>query len=156
MSTAYTREKIENWVSDFCMSDDVRSFAQPVKEIAADVLVQFLDQACGARGVEPEEIEEADVKQALVGHVARLNLAAEIKPHMAALCAAFLAHLENAGRLGGGQILGAYARALQAAFDEASSGKRKPVVRPGSKIGRNDPCPCGSGLKYKKCCMTGA
>ena len=21
------------------------------------------------------------------------------------------------------------------------------------KIGRNDPCPCGSGLKYKKCCM---
>ncbi len=22
-----------------------------------------------------------------------------------------------------------------------------------SKIGRNDPCPCGSGEKYKKCCM---
>ena len=22
------------------------------------------------------------------------------------------------------------------------------------KIGRNDPCPCGSGKKYKKCCMT--
>ena len=21
-----------------------------------------------------------------------------------------------------------------------------------AKIGRNDPCPCGSGLKYKKCC----
>ena len=21
------------------------------------------------------------------------------------------------------------------------------------KIGRNDPCPCGSGLKYKKCCL---
>jgi hypothetical protein len=26
-------------------------------------------------------------------------------------------------------------------------------VRPGPKIGRNDPCPCGSGKKYKKCCM---
>ncbi len=23
------------------------------------------------------------------------------------------------------------------------------------KIGRNDPCPCGSGLKYKRCCGTG-
>jgi preprotein translocase subunit SecA len=23
------------------------------------------------------------------------------------------------------------------------------------KIGRNDPCPCGSGLKYKKCCGKG-
>jgi len=26
------------------------------------------------------------------------------------------------------------------------------VVREGEKIGRNDPCPCGSGKKYKKCC----
>jgi hypothetical protein len=28
----------------------------------------------------------------------------------------------------------------------------KTVVK-GEKIGRNDPCPCGSGKKYKKCCM---
>jgi preprotein translocase subunit SecA len=28
-----------------------------------------------------------------------------------------------------------------------------PAARPdGSKVGRNDPCPCGSGKKYKKCC----
>ena len=27
-----------------------------------------------------------------------------------------------------------------------------PVVRQGAKIGRNDPCPCNSGKKYKKCC----
>jgi uncharacterized protein YecA (UPF0149 family) len=26
-------------------------------------------------------------------------------------------------------------------------------VREEPKIGRNDPCPCGSGKKYKKCCM---
>jgi uncharacterized protein YecA (UPF0149 family) len=24
---------------------------------------------------------------------------------------------------------------------------------PGPKFGRNDPCPCGSGKKYKKCCL---
>lgn len=28
---------------------------------------------------------------------------------------------------------------------------RKPVVKT-QKVGRNDPCPCGSGKKYKKCC----
>ena len=27
-----------------------------------------------------------------------------------------------------------------------------PFVRAGPKAGRNDPCPCGSGKKYKKCC----
>jgi len=30
------------------------------------------------------------------------------------------------------------------------------VVRSGEKVGRNDPCPCGSGKKYKKCCGAGA
>ena len=29
------------------------------------------------------------------------------------------------------------------------------VVHEGPKIGRNDPCPCGSGKKYKKCCGAG-
>ncbi|MBQ3897639.1 MAG: SEC-C domain-containing protein, partial [Clostridia bacterium] len=30
---------------------------------------------------------------------------------------------------------------------------KRPVVRKGNKVGPNDPCPCGSGKKYKKCCM---
>jgi SEC-C motif domain protein len=29
--------------------------------------------------------------------------------------------------------------------------KARPVVRDQPKVGRNDPCPCGSGQKYKKC-----
>jgi SEC-C motif-containing protein len=28
---------------------------------------------------------------------------------------------------------------------------QKPVVHEGPRVGRNDPCPCGSGKKYKKC-----
>jgi preprotein translocase subunit SecA len=41
----------------------------------------------------------------------------------------------------------------------AGAGDRQPVqqvVRSGEKIGRNDPCPCGSGKKYKKCCGANA
>ena len=30
--------------------------------------------------------------------------------------------------------------------------KKKPVVKSEQKVGRNDPCPCGSGKKYKNCC----
>ncbi len=34
--------------------------------------------------------------------------------------------------------------------------KKKPVVKKASeKVGRNDPCPCGSGKKYKNCCGSG-
>ena len=28
----------------------------------------------------------------------------------------------------------------------------KPVLRSAPKVGRNSPCPCGSGKKYKQCC----
>lgn len=31
--------------------------------------------------------------------------------------------------------------------------KNVPIVNESPKIGRNEVCPCGSGLKYKKCCM---
>lgn len=35
--------------------------------------------------------------------------------------------------------------------EETMADKRKPIVRDAPKVGRNDPCPCGSGKKYKKC-----
>ncbi|MBE6072994.1 MAG: preprotein translocase subunit SecA [Selenomonas ruminantium] len=34
----------------------------------------------------------------------------------------------------------------------AAEAKKKPVTNDGKKVGRNDPCPCGSGKKYKNCC----
>lgn len=37
-------------------------------------------------------------------------------------------------------------------LDRLVNGVQEPVVNPYKGIGRNDPCPCGSGLKFKKCC----
>jgi len=50
----------------------------------------------------------------------------------------FLSRGEEAATRGGG---------------ETESGKGVTVRREGKKVGRNDPCPCGSGKKYKKCCL---
>jgi len=41
-------------------------------------------------------------------------------------------------------------------FEDGVMVGEKPTVRESPKIGRNDPCPCGSGKKYKKCCGKGA
>lgn len=35
-------------------------------------------------------------------------------------------------------------------FTDGVMAKPRPIIS--SKVGRNDPCPCGSGQKYKKCC----
>ncbi|MCX7672917.1 MAG: preprotein translocase subunit SecA [Thiobacillaceae bacterium] len=44
-----------------------------------------------------------------------------------------------------------YDEALAAPTD-AGPQPRQPIQRAGPKVGRNDPCPCGSGKKYKHCC----
>ena len=43
-------------------------------------------------------------------------------------------------------------QALAAIFQRRRGPTPKPVVRAGPKLGRNDPCSCGSGAKYKRCC----
>jgi len=45
----------------------------------------------------------------------------------------------------------AYEEALASGGNEDADAEHKPFVRGGEKVGRNDPCPCGSGKKYKQC-----
>ena len=40
-----------------------------------------------------------------------------------------------------------------AASQQSGEKKHEPVRNLGKKVGRNDPCPCGSGKKFKACCM---
>ncbi|MDE7383007.1 MAG: SEC-C domain-containing protein, partial [Treponemataceae bacterium] len=54
-----------------------------------------------------------------------------------------------------GDHFNAYAARQQAAngaMQKHTSGQTVTVRRTTPKVGRNDPCPCGSGKKYKKCC----
>ena len=45
------------------------------------------------------------------------------------------------------------AKVTSEGFQGAAQEKKKPVViKKSQRVGRNDPCPCGSGKKYKKCC----
>jgi hypothetical protein len=54
------------------------------------------------------------------------------------------------------ELIFAPTQVIVEAFDAALEGRRPgervgPIVRETAKVGRNDPCPCGSGKKYKKC-----
>ncbi|HOX26403.1 MAG TPA: preprotein translocase subunit SecA [Candidatus Krumholzibacteria bacterium] len=58
------------------------------------------------------------------------------------------------------QAVNAYERTAQpattgggaAAESVTRAGRTQPIRHDGPKVGRNDPCPCGSGKKYKQCC----
>jgi preprotein translocase subunit SecA len=63
---------------------------------------------------------------------------------------------QSASAFGGGAAGGGQGAPQQKASDVVSEAaaaveKSKPI-RTGPKVGRNDPCPCGSGKKYKQCC----
>jgi preprotein translocase subunit SecA len=52
-----------------------------------------------------------------------------------------------------GSTIRAQQEAAIAASQQTGDKKREPVRNVGRKVGRNDSCPCGSGKKFKACCM---
>ena len=153
MTDPQRRERIEHWVGDFLDSAAARPHGGLVREYAPEVLVAFLQAACSVRGVDPADLEPGDLEPALVGAVAGLEIPASVRGGLPALCGDFLGEMEAQGRLAGGRELGLRVRALRPAYLDAASGRGKTIVNPGASLGRNDPCPCGSGRKYKKCCL---
>ena len=149
----YLRERIENWAGDFCASARFAEVKGAVREHAANLLVAFLSRACEARGKDPGEVEESDVKAGLLEGAAKLAIPESARGEVPALCALFLEEMQQEGRIAGGRALGLFLKALKEPYLEAAGGKQKPYRAPAAAIGRNDPCPCGSGKKYKKCCL---
>ena len=152
MSGPYTRQTIENWVADFVGGPELHDFEPVAQEFAPEFLVPLLLAGCDARGVEPGELDEDDVRRALVTAVAAVVLPASVRERVPDVCALFLAALEREGRLSGGRAIGLVVRAARRQYLDAAGAPRAPVRRVAAKISPNDPCPCGSGRKYKKCC----
>lgn len=132
----------EDWACEFLASDAAMAFRPDVREAGGPMLAAFLAAACRRSGGGLDDVE--------VGHLARalaLDLTSACptaaRPELPRLAAAFLAFLQETGRLADGAAMG-----------EALLAGAVPVEdrAPAPAIGRNDPCHCGSGRKYKKCC----
>lgn len=59
---------------------------------------------------------------------------------------------QTTSSFGGGDNAAAEAKASDVVSEAAAAVEKAKPVRSGPKVGRNDPCPCGSGKKYKQCC----
>jgi hypothetical protein len=137
-------ETIEHWVSDFLSSTTGEIATGGFGGRAGAVLVAFLEGA----GVDPAELAEPNIRDGVAIGLGPLALEPAERERLPQLLASFLAYLESSGRLSGGEALGATARVTATAHL-----LKKQVRRATIKVGPNDPCPCGSGKKYKKCCM---
>lgn len=138
----------EEWATEFAESTAFSLLPDALKEEAPAVCTEFLRRA--------GRLTEPDVRRVMLEELPSLDLPPAVRAALPEALAVFVCWLEDSGRLAGGRSLGALIGALSAAYQERCSprgGLRvPPIVKKTTDIGRNDPCPCGSGRKYKKCC----
>lgn len=140
-------ETIEHWVSEYLTSTTGEIRARSFGDRCGALLVAFMDNACGSE-VHPADLEEFNIRDGVAIGLGPLQLDLNEREQIPDLLEDFLGYCETAGRLGGGSALGSYAR-VTATAHLLKKQQRKPTI----KVGPNDPCPCGSGIKYKKCCL---
>ena len=149
----YTRDRLSGWIADFTHGDAFGGHSEEVVGHADGVLLAWLAAACERADVDPDDLELPELRSALLEHVARLQLPDAVHAAVPGLARDLLTDLEAQGRLGNGRELGLGVATAAEAYARATRGEVEQLRRPGSKLGRNDPCPCGSGKKFKKCCM---
>ncbi len=145
-------DRIESWAAEFAGSPEATPFPPKVRAAAQDLLAEFLGGAC-EEGCEPTQIGEKEVRAGLLGRVAGLALEPWMREAAPDVVASYLGMLGRQGRVAGARGLSAFARALRAPFARGEGApKGTPYRREAPKISPNDPCPCGSGKKWKRCC----
>jgi hypothetical protein len=148
-------ERIEAWAADFADTPAFDALPPVDKGTAVSLATEFLRAACQAENVGPAEVGETGFRAAMFDRIPALDLPEEVRTRAPETLALFLDTLQAQGRHPGGS---AFLRALAPAYRERlrpGGGVRPPPLRNEAiPIGRNDPCPCGSGRKFKKCCGT--
>jgi SEC-C motif len=154
-------------VAAFLDSPQARELAAPSRDDVRRIAERFLSVCYDDLGKKPRLLDGQDVHEAL-GHLmpGRFKRKDPLAEHVPAVLAAYLDHLEATQvvsqafemRRGLEATAGEFlevVRTGEAAHHHAHA-KQAPLVHQAPKLGRNDPCFCGSGRKFKKCHGQGA
>jgi uncharacterized protein YecA (UPF0149 family) len=150
-------------VAAFLDSPQVARLAAQRKDVRA-IVERYLACAYDEIGKAPHLLEGEDLEQILVerlpAHFGKRDALAEAVEDVLTAYLAFLG--EQAVVLHAFELARALSEHAQAFRTKVASGelagrapqrKVAPFVHQAEKTGRNDPCPCGSGKKFKQCCM---
>jgi len=123
------------------------------RDAAHEALTLFLVAACDNQGREVGELTQEDLDVAFLEFLAPQDLDSNLHALMPTAAAELLGYLEDEGHLKDGRTLGASLSARGSEYRDVATTKPVPIKNTGTKLGRNDKCSCGSGKKYKKCCL---
>ena len=146
----------ETYIAEYAESPQFLFLAPEVKEHAEEVLSAFFDRATLRGAPSLAVLTPAVVEGVLLQDMSRLALPLPAKQTLPDLLEGFFGFLKESGRFPAAGALQMCAEALAPKFRGSlradGSIKGETVRKVSTEIGRNDPCFCGSGQKYKKCC----
>lgn len=155
---------------DFLESKPLQKKAKAAKEDAEYLIKSMLDYLFFQEKKEIQEIQNKHLHDFMLVYAPnKLNLSADAGTAAPETITSFLLFLEENGHIKNGEPLREEVKNNKRSFlklmpkakkattsknslKKTTKSKVKKVLETDIKIGRNDPCPCGSGKKYKKCC----
>ncbi len=157
---------------EFLDSKTVKSKTPTYKETAEYLCKSLLDYVFFEEKKELRELNENHVRDFMLVYAPnKIALSTKAKEYLPEILTHFLVFLDEAGYIKNGEHLSATIKAEKRTFEKVipaqtktrkskspvarkQTSKRRQVKKPEieEKVGRNDPCPCGSGKKFKKCC----
>jgi hypothetical protein len=144
------------FIDEFILSQEFLFLSSDVKEHAAGLLGSFA-AACRRRGFAPDTFSIAALEEVLMNHLARLDTPLAVRRMAPKLLGSFFDYLTQSGRFPPAGAWTEWVTALderyQEKFRDDGSVKGETFRKRYTDVNRNDPCPCGSGKKFKKCCM---
>ena len=143
--------RLADTVGDYCASEHFFLLDDALKERAESLLAYWCEQV----GENPS-VEEVEAALRAVGQLEAPLAARRGFPR---LLQAFLQYVSTSTPVTEAdewaEAVAAAEDGYLASFREDGTVRGQTVRRSGAEVGRNDPCPCGSGKKYKRCCMRG-
>jgi hypothetical protein len=150
-------DQAESFISDYAASEHFMFLKSEAKDGAESLLLAFFRQAKD-RGIPAlDALRPKDVEEIMFQSMPRLDIPAAQKRALPDLLEGFFGYLKDSGRFPPAGAWRMCVEAVKKRFQdnirEDGSVKGTPFKKNYTDVGRNDPCPCGSGQKFKKCCM---
>ncbi len=147
----------ESLIDDFTASQGFLFLDGTMKEHAAGLLGAFA-AACPRHGVgSPEGLTASAFETIMLNDMARLDAPLDVRRAVPGLMREFFTYLAESGRFPAASSWRGWVASLdakyRALFREDGSVRGETFRKKYTDVNRNDPCPCGSGKKFKKCCM---
>jgi preprotein translocase subunit SecA len=156
---------------DYLDSKTVKAKTKEYKEGVEYLTKSLLDYLFFEERKELKELNEHHIQQFLLVYAPqKLNISPDIAGDIPDVLKDFLLFLDTAGHIKNGTQLSETVKANKRSYlklgpppkkttktkktvtRKAGAGRTSKKPKAEEKVGRNDPCPCGSGKKYKKCC----